>query len=186
MYKVYFSSQNSFEDGRTMCSVASVLACVYILGTKKNILTLESSTFEFLMKHSNILFRTRFKRVGQRLFDVHDVISRIDLRKRFKEIVFSEFGGLTQNTPSDMKTDDCLDLSVFLQMIQDGDACTLTFKGHTNAFGKVGCFFWFFDSLDGIFAVSESKRFLLGKFSDALVCSDEYSAVVLKRKTTST
>jgi len=184
MFVLHFPSQTTFKDGGTMCSVASVLACVYFIGTKKDILKLDSSVFEFLMNHGSMMFQSRFKGVGRSLFDVNDVIARIDLKKRFKNIVVSEFGGLTKGTPSDMQTDHCMDLGNFLDGLQDGDVCTITFQGHTSASGRKGGLFWFFDSLQGFFSVSESRSFLFDNYDKAFSHSMEYSAVVLRGRTT--
>lgn len=163
-----------------MCSIASVLACVYMLRTNKNIRCLDSSVFEFLMRHSSLMFRSRFKDTGRDLFDVNDVISRVELKERFEDVIFSEFGGLTKETPEDMQTEHCMDLDVFLGCLRDGDACTITYKGHTRASGRCGALFWFFDSLEGLFNASKSQGFLKDKYKAALSNSMEYSAVIMK------
>lgn len=179
MQVVRFPTQLEYPDGRTMCSAASILMCVYVLKTEQSINDVSPETMELIMAHSNQLFRT-FLRPHGSIFHTPDVMSKINLKQRCPLLKTREVAGLITGTPQDMCGDGCMDLNECLDSIEDRRCCTLTFQSHTIAFGKHGRHTWLFDSLTGRLTRSTCEhdiRCLLDTYATGPL---EYSAVVME------
>lgn len=181
MRKIYFETQLSYRGGSTMCSLVCVLICYYMLQTNKNIQDIEESEIQKIMQNAADLFRQVFKPIAN-FFHTIDVVNKIKLQKHCTSIKIKECAGLVHCTPTEMCNDTCMDMVQLLQNLQDDTNCTVTFNGHTIAFGKKNGSFWGFDSLKGEFfydAVQSEFEQIINSYKH---CNAQYSTVIFEMK----
>lgn len=179
MRKLSFAGQHEYSHGKTMCSVASALMCLYVLTMDREVASFTEGNLDFVMMHSNQLYQKTF---GSRasLFHVPFVLFAIGFTKRFKNIKVTEVAGCVEGTPEDMCGTECMDLAKFVSEIKHGECCTVTVSGHTTALGRQDGHVWFFDSLPGVLEVVQDHRDVVHKLLGGLHRGEQYSAVLLK------
>ena len=181
MHVTCFPAQTTYPGGQQMCSSASTAMCALMTLLPADRALPDTTVLDAIMRNAAQVHAC-IRRHGEHLLTVADVIRRTNLaqwmQSRNAHSRYREVGGLVHGTPTDMRTDHCMDLGDLLQQLSDNACCTLTCHAHTVSVGRRRRQWWLCDSLPGEFVCCDNLQALQARLRCIMPSALEYSAVV--------